>query len=188
MSMGTARDVRTTSRGAVASARRHRELQHVRHPLQPGHRLERVVVCASGVHVVTNPSETDGGPGAVLLSTCCTAAEVVRSLLPPRYHDRVRPVLCLTTPEPTADLVDGVLVTTRDTFEHIIRSSPVVLSTSEVNEIALRLDAVLEPFPAAPRTGDTRHRGRRTVLATVAAATSAAAVVLLEALGALPLP
>lgn len=48
--------------------------------------------------------------------------------LPPRYRGHVRPVLCRTDDHPSAESVDGVLVTTRETLEHILRSSPVVLS------------------------------------------------------------
>ena len=62
------------------------------------------------------------------------AAGVVASLLPQRYREQVRPVLCRVDDVAMAELVDDVLVTSPTTLEHIVASSPPVLSTSEVNE------------------------------------------------------
>ena len=58
------------------------------------------------------------------------SALAVGALLPARYRPRVRPVLCFREAEPVADLVGGVLVTSSMALEHILRSSPVVFSTS----------------------------------------------------------
>ncbi len=155
------------------------ERTDVRHRLHEGPRIDRVVVCPSGVHVVTTVRPADaGGPDAVLVAAGHTAADVVRSLLPPRYRDRVRPVLCVTVAEPIAHLVDGVLVTTAETLEHIVGSSPVVLSTSEAREVTLRLEAGLVAA-ACPLDRPARGRARRAGLLAGAAAGAAAVVLLL---------
>lgn len=185
MSLDAVREPQPRGAGAPASPllrgpRGRWELVDVRHPLHLGLRVDRVVVCPSGVHVVTVlPAADQGGPDAVLVTVGHTAADVVRSLLPPRYRDRVRPVLCVTAAEPVADLVDGVLVTTAETLEHIVGSSPVVLSTSEAHEVAGRLEAGLV---AAPGTtpGPAGGRPRRSGLLLAAAAVAAAAAVLAE--------
>jgi hypothetical protein len=163
--------------------RARREFRDVRHPLKPELRVERVIICHSGVHVVTSIPAGDYVP----VAAGHAAADVVSSLLPQRYRDRVRPVLCRPKDdEPMADLVDDVLVTTPDTLEHIVRSSPPVLSTSEIHEISLRLDAGLEPYPAVAEVRRTRWTRRRGLVAVAVAATAAAGGVLLDGLGALP--
>lgn len=173
--------------------RSRREFRDVRHPLWPQLRVERVLVCPSGIHVVTSVAGPDIGtvdevaPRA-LAATSRTAADLVASLLPPRYRSRVRPVLCRVDDVPMAELVDDVLVTSPSTLEHIVASSPVVLSTSEVNEVALRLDARLEPFPVPTAPVRRRWGRRKGLLAALVAATSAAATVVLSAGGAFPLP
>lgn len=155
----------------------------MRHPLKPELRVERVIVCHSGVHVVTSIPAGDYVP----VAAGHAAADVVSSLLPQRYRDRVRPVLCRRVDEPMADLVDDVLVTTAETLEHIVRSSPVVLSTSEINDVALRLDARFEPFPVAPEVRRARwSRRRRRLLAATVTAAGAVGVVLLDRLEVLP--
>ena len=141
----------------------------------------------SGVHVVT--AAPDPGPpasGSSVVVHARLAADLVAALLPPRYRDRVRPVLCRTDRAEVADLVDGILVTSPAPLEHILRSSPVVLSTSEVDEIARRLVTGLEPFPV---TLVAERRARRWLwavlagaLATVSGAAGAAAQ------GLVPLP
>ena len=162
-----------------------RELRNVRHPLVPELTVDRVVVCPSGVHVVAS------GDRAGTASARATA-DLVRSLLPERYRDRVHPVLCLPGEDPQAERVDEVLITTAATLEHVLRSSPVVLSTSEVHDVALRLDARLVPVAEPATSTGSRGRGRRGVLATLAGlatvAAGAGSVVLLDALGVLPLP
>jgi hypothetical protein len=87
-----------------------------------------------------------------------------------------------------ADLVQEVLVTSATTLEHIVRSSPVVLSTSEINEVALRLDARLEPFPVAQVTRPRRWSRRHIVVALATVASAATAVALTQEVGSLPLP
>jgi hypothetical protein len=171
---------------------RRRELRDVRHPYAPELRMDRVVVCHSGIHVVTTvPAVADGrvaDPAEVAAGLA--TADLAASLLPARYRARVRPVLCRTDAAPMAELVEGVLVTSPSTLEHVLRSSPVVLSTSEINEVALRLDAALEPFPmgdcGAPRPG--RRRALLARWAAVAAGAGAGAGVLLERVGLLAPP
>lgn len=183
MTLGAVRDPRPIPHRNSQSPRGRRELVDVRHPLHPGLRVDRAIVCTSGVHVVTTlPAADDGGPDAVLAGVGHVAADVVRSLLPARYRDRVRPVLCVTVREPVADLVDGVLVTTAETLEHIVRSSPVVLSTSEAHEVALRLEAGLVAAPGTASRSDARRtrRTRRIHLLAAAAAGTAAVAVLLD--------
>lgn len=156
----------------------------MRHPLEPELRVDRVIVCHSGVHVVTSVRAGDYVP----VAAGHAAADVVSSLLPQRYRDRVRAVLCRPDDVPMADLVDDVLVTTPDTLEHIVRSSPVVLSTSEIDEVALRLDARLEPFPDAGEVRRTGARRRRGLLTACVTATVAGGAVLLDALEVVALP
>lgn len=181
MTLGAVQDPRPTpSRTDRQGGRSRWELTDVRHSLHRGLRIDRAVVCPSGAHVVTVlPAAEDGGPDAVLVAVGHTAADVVRSLLPARYGDRVRPVLCLDVAEPVADLVDGVLVTTGETLEHIVRSSPVVLSTSEAHDVALRLEAGLVAAPQ-PVHRPTGRRARRGALVAAVVAAVAAAVVLLD--------
>ena len=165
------------------------ELTDVRHPQHPGLRIERVLVGPSGIHVVTT---VPAGPSAAvdrgLVAGARATAEVVADLLPSRYRPRVRAVLVLTGAEPLAEHVDEVLVTTAATLEHILRSSLVVLSTSEVHDVGLRLDARLEAFPVAVPQQRSRRRHRRTLLVSAGAAACAGAVVLLEWTGTLPPP
>lgn len=189
----------------VDTASRRREFGDVRHPLHPDLHVERVIVCPSGIHVVTTVPASRSGDGraghpagapaghasdaaAALVPAGRAAADVIAALLPVRYRARVRPVLCRTDHEAMADLVDGVLVTTPTTLEHIVRSSPVVLSTSEINDVAHRLDARLEPFPIGPVRRRRRWTRRRGLLAAAAATACAGTAVALGELGALTLP
>lgn len=185
MSMGAVREPWHTARHHELAQRRWREFHNVRHPLRPDLRVERVLVCPSGVHVVTTlPVDAD----RFLVSRSRLAAELVAALLPERYRARVRPVLCREDDVAVADLVQDVLVTSATTLEHIVRSSPVVLSTSEINEVALRLDARLEPFPVAQVTRPRRWSRRHSIAALAAIASAAAAGVLTQEVGSLPLP
>lgn len=187
MTLGAYREPRRPARRIDLAERRRRELRDVRHPWQPDLRIEHVLICPSGIHVVTTLPV--GEEPAVMLPTAQAAAEVVASLLPPRYRERVRPVLSRDDDIAMAELVDGVLVTDPSTLEHVVAASPVVISTSEVNDVALRLDARLEPFPlpdAKPRRG---WRRRHSVLAAlVAAASAAGGYVLTEGGVSVPLP
>lgn len=167
--------------------RARREFADVRHPLQPGLCVERVIVGPSGIHVVTTVPAA-GAPGASLVDRALVAgaratADVVASLLPARYHPRVRAVLVLTGAEPLAEHIGDVLVTTSQTLEHIMRSSLVVLSTSEVHDVGLRLAAGLEAYPVEAPVRRTLRSRRRTLLVAAGAATCAGAVVLLERTG-----
>lgn len=189
MARGAVREPRRRTRRTQQAAQRtptrgRREFRDVRHPLRPDLRVDRVIVCHSGVHVVTSIRTGDYVP----VAAGHAAADVVSSLLPPRYRDRVRPVLCSPHDVPMADLVDDVLVTTPDTLEHIVRSSPVVLSTSEINEVAVRLDARLEPFPVVAGVRRTRWSLRRGLVAAAVSATAAGGVVLLDVLEVVALP
>lgn len=194
MTVGAVRHPRRTARRVDLVERRRREFRDVRHPSMPDLRVERVLICPSGIHVVTSlPAGigASGGPVAdpAFVVAGQAAAEVVAALLPQRYRGRVRPVLCRVDEVAMAELVGGVLVTSATTLEHIVSSSPVVLSTSEVNDVALRLDARLEPFPithAQKRRPWRRYGLVGGLVATVSAA--AGAVLLTQEVGALPLP
>jgi hypothetical protein len=178
------------ARDAALRVRSRREFRDVRHPQRPDLRVEHVLVCPSGVHVVTTLS-SPARPGEPLVDPAVllrgrAAAEVVAALLPPRYRDRVRPVLCVADDVAMAELVEEVLVTSPSTLEHIVGFSPVVLSTSEVNDVALRLDARLEPFPFAHVRTRPGWRRRAAVLVASAVAASGAAAALLAHGGVTP--
>lgn len=191
MTLGAVREPRRGARHSDLTGRRKRELRDVRHSQRPDLRIERVLVSPSGIHVVASLHLE---PGAADLSTvdlarAHAAAGVVASLLPQRYRERVRPVLCRVDDVAMAELVDGVLVTSPTTLEHIMASSPPVLSTSEVNDVGLRLDARLEPFPVARINRSRRWRRRHSVVTgLLAAASGAAAFVLTREVGPVPLP
>jgi hypothetical protein len=162
--------------------RRRRQFVDVRHPGRPELRVERLLVSPSGIHVVTSRDSASEAH----LDTARAAAQVVADLLPVRYRARVQAVLCRTDGVELADLVAGVLVTSPATLEHIVRSTPVTLSTSEVTEVALRLDARLEPFPVDPSGTGRPRRRRLVVLAAVVSALAAAAAGVLAPLAELP--
>lgn len=182
MSTGVAREPRRSTPAPSLRERRRRELRDVRYPPRPDLRIERVLVCPSGVHVVTTLYASAAPSAAALdpaqLASARATADLVAALLPERYRARVRTVVCLADGVPLAELVDDVLVTSPSTLEHIVGSSPAVLSTSEVHEVALRLDARTEPFPVTP-VRERRRGRRRTVAAGVLAAVCAAAAALL---------
>lgn len=168
--------------------RARRELRDVRHPMRPGLRVERVLVCPSGVHVVTSVPTALPGSDPALVAVARTAAEVVASLLPQRYRPRVRAVLCDPAAEPVAEMLEDVLVTTPATLEHVVRSSPMRLSTSEVHDVAQRLEARLEPFPVHVTAAPCRRGRRRPLLVAAGLAACAGTVVLLGEAGALTPP
>jgi hypothetical protein len=98
------------------------------------------------------------------------AARAVAGLLLPRYRAAVRPFVCFLSDDALDDVVDGVTITSRLALEHILRSSPVVLSTCEVAEVAGILNGRLEPVPLMAPESSGRGGLRRRVLAGVAAA------------------
>jgi hypothetical protein len=175
-------------RTGLAGARR-REINAVRHASRPDLRLDRVVVAPSGIYVVTGggrrvPQQRLAGEPAGQPDTdrdrAREAGGLVAGLVPARYRAHVRAVLTRSD-EAGADVVDGVLLTSPDTLEHVVQHAPVVLSTSEVNEVALRLSAVTEPFPeasGAPTRG--RWRRRAAVLGTLTAAAAASFLALAQ--------
>ncbi|HEX6248287.1 MAG TPA: hypothetical protein VFZ64_10485 [Nocardioidaceae bacterium] len=183
------------TRGALREPRRtpepgrtRRELRDVRHPLRPWLRVERVLVCPSGIHVVTSVPAALPGSDPGLVAVARTAADVVAALLPQRYRRWVRAVLSDSSAEPLAEMLEDVLVTTPDTLEHIVRSSPVRLSTSEVHDVVLRLEARLEPFPVVPAVASARRSRRRPLLVAVGLAACAGTVVLVGEAGVLTPP
>jgi hypothetical protein len=181
MTRGAVREPSTAARLAHVAERRRRQFVDVRHPGRPELRVERLLVSPGGIHVVTSRDSM----GEAHLDTARAAAQVVADLLPVRYRARVQAVLCRTDGVDLAEQVDGVLVTSPVTLEHIIRSTPVVLSTSEVTDVALRLDARLEPFPVV-RAGAGRPRRRRLVLAAAVSGLAAAAASVLAPAAELP--
>lgn len=187
MTLGAFREPRGAARRIDLAQRRRRELRDVRHPWRPDLRIERVLICPSGIHVVTTLPAGEETSARLLVAQA--AADVVASLLPQRYRERVRPVLSRADDVAMAEMADGVLVTSPSILEHIVAASPVVLSSSEVNDVGLRLDARLEPFPPAPAQHRRRWRRRHSLLAAVVAAASAAgAFVLVEGVASVPLP
>ncbi|HEX6517601.1 MAG TPA: hypothetical protein VF049_18710 [Nocardioidaceae bacterium] len=146
-------------------------------------RIDQVVVGPSGLYVIGRPGqqprprpEVDHPGGHVLLPLLETreAADAVASLLPGRYRATLRPVVCLGEDHPLAETVSGVLVTSGATLGHILRASPLVLSTSEVTEVAGFLGRRLEPVPVVPTARPRRRLRRRLVMAAAATATVAA--------------
>ena len=157
-------------------------LRRVCCPGRPDSLIDHVLVGPSGIYVIRYlPSELDRLDAAtgrgrqhlhdVGVAACAEYAETISGLLPPRYRDRVRPVLCLRGDDERAGESGGVLVASLGAFEHIVRSSPPVLSTSEVGQAYSSLKAYLEQVPLAPDTSRPRSR----VVLRVAAASVAVA-------------
>lgn len=163
-----------------AAAVRRVERTRVRRPDVPDLRLDRLVVCPSGLYVVTG-----GEDAPEVLASARRASEVVADLLPDRYRRHVRPVLCRTDGAPVAETSAGVLVTSDETFDHVSRSSPVVLSTSEIRVLERLIDAGLEDYPGDPEEESSGRVLLFLVSATFGAAAAAAGLV---AAGAVPLP
>lgn len=130
---------------------------------------DQVLVGPSGVYVIVHR------PGAldVDLAAARAAARRLADLLPVRYRHRLVPVVCMTDDDPVAERRDGVLVTGLSTLEHVARSSPVVLSTSEVRGLTTRLASRLEPVPS----GADGPRRRPLPWAALACVAATAAVV-----------
>ena len=134
-----------------------KQFHDVRRPGRPDARIDHVLVGPSGVYVIQYRTSTGGHPAAdtgwsleTEVAEAAGAAEDVGGLLTARYRTRVRPVLCLRDGEPMADQVGGTMVTSFMSLEHIVRASPLVLSTCEVAEVADSLTAGLVPVPAVP--------------------------------------
>lgn len=128
----------------------------VRTPEEPGHRIAQVVASPTGIHVAVRPA--NGGSAGNLtaaIDASVSSAEAVGRLLPDRYRVHVRAVV-LEDHDGAAGGDDRVIVATAETLSHIVRASPVVLSTSELNEIVSRLESRLETLlveNAASRRG-----------------------------------
>ena len=145
-----------------------KQFHDVYRPGRTDAQIDHVLVGPSGAYVIQygsskqllsqDPQVVASGPELDLCAVSFAAATTepsesalaVGGLLPARYRSRVRPVLCFREAEPVADLVGGVLVTSSMALEHILRSSPVVFSTSEVAELFTRLKAGLVQVPAVP--------------------------------------
>jgi len=119
--------------------------------------IDHVLVGPSGAYVIQYRSSQHLLPPGLLSQAIESAttepsdsALAVGALLPTRYRPRVKPVLCFREAEPVADQVGGVLVTSSMALEHILRSSPVVFSTSEVAEVFNCLKSRLVQVPAVP--------------------------------------
>jgi hypothetical protein len=162
-----------------------KQIRDVRWPGRSDAQIDHVLAGPSGLYViqylsVAGRSLQDGGHSCeVEVAATSEAARAVAELLPTRYRSKVRPVLCLLSDDAIADLVDGVTVTSCLALEHILRSSPVVLSTCEVAEVSGRLRGVLEPVPVAvePRRGWWARSRRLLVAAAAAGVASAVALV-----------
>jgi len=148
-----------------------KQFYDVYRPGRPDAQIDHLLVGPSGVYVIQygsskqllsqDPQVVVSGPEVDLAAVSLAEATsepsesslAVGALLPARYRPRVRPVLCFREAEPIADLVGGVLVTSSMALEHILRSSPVVFSTSEVAELFTRLKTQLVqvPVPSRPR-------------------------------------
>ena len=166
-------------------------LWRVRCPGRPDSLIDHVLIGTSGIYVIRYlPSELDRLVAApsrarqhlhgVPVAVCAEYAETIRSLLPPRYRDRVRPVLCLLDVEERAEESGGTLVASLGTFEHIVRSSPRVLSTSEVGQAYSALKARLEQAPLSPGASPRRFRATlRVAAASVGLAAASIGVLVL---------
>lgn len=151
-----------------------KHLHRVRSPQAPADvTIDHLLVGPSGIYVVVRR------PGAleIDLQAARAAAGSVGALLSDRYRHRVAPVLCVDDDDPIAERHGEVLVTGFSTLEHIARSSPVVLSTSEVNGLGTCLGDKLDPLPVVPR--EKRRRWKPFALLAGAAATAAMAAGLL---------
>lgn len=158
----------------------------VRPPARADVSVDHVLVGPSGVYLIGYPPEglrgapypsaTDG-PSAWTgtVGRCSEAAAAVSSVLPARYRSCVRPVLCLGEEYSCAETLAGVLVTSGTTLAHILRASPLLLSTSEVCEVAELLRRRLEPVPVVPLDRPRRRVSRWLVAVAAAAAVTAAA-------------
>lgn len=167
------------------------QMRRVCWPGRPDMLIDHVLVGPSGIYVIWYLASEPDRPGAtkgrggqrthdVAAAACAEYIDIISGLLPLRYRDRVRPVLCLGGDDERAEESGGVLVASLGTFEHIVRSSPPVLSTSEVGQAYSSLKARLEQVPPAPDTSRRRFRvARRAAAASVAVAATSIGVLLL---------
>lgn len=177
MARESVRDARTGEALRDLPSSHWKQYRDVRRPGRPDVRIDHVLVGPSGIHVIAYRPATATADPAV--GPCAESAGAVAALLPDRYRSRVRALVCLRNQEPVAESAGGVLVTSLAAVEHILRGSPVVLSTCEVNEIAARLEARLQPFPVESAEQRRPRRVRRTVLGWAAAAAVVAGAVTL---------
>jgi hypothetical protein len=171
MATVSARKIRTVTRVEGLPDSHWKQFRDVRQPGRPDTKLDHVLVGPSGIHVIGYLSPTHPAD-EVAVGPLAEAARAVGDVLPERYRSRVDALVCFRNEEPMAEAVDGVTVTSFRALQHILRGSPVVLSTCEVTEIAGRLAARLQPFPVAPVV----PRKRRTLLHAALAGAAAAAL------------
>ena len=124
----------------------------VRWPGRPEDRIDEVVVGPSGVHVLLHQEQSAGVRGSLRAEEIVTrsrdAADAVAGLLPSRYRDALRPVVCLCGTNDIGEVVDGVRLASPEPLRFALRHQPRVLSTSEVAEVSARLRLALTPYPA----------------------------------------
>jgi hypothetical protein len=124
----------------------------VRWPGRPEDRIDEVVVGPSGVHVLLHQEQSAGVRGSLRAEEIVTrsrdAADAVGVLLPSRYRDALRPVVCLCGTNDIGEVVDGVRLASPEPLRFALRHQPRVLSTSEVAEVSARLRLALTPYPA----------------------------------------
>jgi hypothetical protein len=185
MARGPVKGSRTTTAAVGTLKPTHwRRWHDVRRPDRPECRIEDLFVGPSGVYVVSYPGtdvHVTGGRAYVsaldtAIERCSVAADAVSDLIPARYRGGVKPVLCSRGDEPVADQVRDVLVTSNLAIGHILRSSPLHFSTSEVAEVSALLEASLEAWPVVPE--ERRGRPWRRWLVACAAAAAAVATTL----------
>lgn len=173
MARGSVRNDRAGAGPAGLPASHWKQFRDVRTSGQPETRIEHVLVGPSGVHVIGYLPPA-GASVSTAVTTTAGSAVAVADLLPSRYGHRVRPLVCFRSEEPVAESVADVTVTSLLALEHILRESPVVLSTCEVADVAARLGTGLYPFPRPD--AEPRRRGWFRRRAVVLAASSAAVV------------
>lgn len=124
----------------------------VRWPGHPEDRIDEVVVGPSGVHVLLHQEQSAGVRGSLQAEEIVTrsrdAADAVVGLLPSRYRDALRPMVCLCGTNDIGEVVDGVRLASPEPLRFALRHQPRVLSTSEVAEVSARLRLALTPYPA----------------------------------------
>lgn len=169
------------------------QMRRVCWPGRPDVLIDHVLVGPSGIYVICYPTSAPDRPDATralggeraldaAVATCAEHTGVIRDLLPPRYRARVRPVLCLGGDGERAEESGGVLLASLGAFEHIVHSSPPVLSTSEVHQANSCLRSRLEQVPPAPDPSRRRFGTALRVAATsLAVATASTGVAVLGA-------
>ncbi|HET6625692.1 MAG TPA: nuclease-related domain-containing protein [Nocardioidaceae bacterium] len=171
MARESVRNVRTGQQLAGLPDSHWKQFHDVRRPGSPGTRIEHVLVGPSGIHVLGYlPAGALPENAVTACADVADSAAALADVLPERYRTRVDALVCLRHDEPVAELVGGVTLTSLLALEHILRESPVVLSTCEVAEVGTRLKATLRPFPLPAPAERKRSPVRRTVLAWVGAA------------------